>query len=124
MADSKSFKNSDEVQFYYAKALENMKKYGHLKAGEYVELFVESCLAEQEFDEGYTTLLKEIATKGLNIEFDRKTMSFLKDRLFQLRFMKKLIHAMDLGAYEEKILDVEIKNLFERGSDTSKPKKA
>lgn len=108
-------KTKEDIQFYYDKALEILSKYEHVKSSEWVKELVETCLAAKEFDSGFTQFLEYIRANGLEIETDQISIEALMKKLFEIRFTRKMVHAMGLASYEERILNHLIDNKFSIG---------
>ena len=99
----------DDIKFYYDKALDILSKTEHTTAGEYVkDVLVENCEAEKEWHGALQAFLAHIQQEGLEIEAPVKSIQELGGKLFELRFLLKMIHATGLGKYEEQILSLEI----------------
>lgn len=105
----------EDISFYYDKALGILSKYEHAKSAEWVKELVETCIAEREFDDGLTDFLEYIRSNGLEIETDQGSIEALMRKLFELRFTRKMIHAVGLNNYEERILNHLIDNKFSPG---------
>jgi hypothetical protein len=108
---------TEDVKFYYDQALDFLAKANHTKAGEYVkDVLVENCEAEKEWHSGLTSFLTFIQQNGLEIEAPTKWMQEVGSKLFEIRFLMKMIHASGLGKYEEQILNYEIERRWKPGS--------
>lgn len=105
-------KDKDQIKYYYDVILPMLAKYQHTSTPEWVELLVEQCLAEKNFDQGMKMFLEHIQQNGLEIEADQRKIMEDKEKLFRLRFLRKMIHAMGLGFLEEQILGEEAEKLF------------
>ena len=114
-------KNKEDIKFYYDKAQKRLSEYHHAKAGEYVELLVETCLAEREWEEGLLYFFNYIRENGLEIYSEQEDLTRLSEQIFKLRFLKKMVHATGLGVYEERILSHEIDKIFGKRTPTSQP---
>ena len=109
-------KTQEDIKFYYDTALDFLSKAEHTKSGEYVkDVLVENCEAEKEWHLALTAFLTYIQQNGLEIESPSKMMQELGNKLFELRFLMKMIHAAGLGKYEEKILTLEIEKKWRAG---------
>ena len=99
----------EDIKFYYDIGMDILARTEHTRAGEYVkDVLVENCEAEKEWHLALTAFLTYIQQNGLEIEAPTKMMQEVGSKLFELRFLLKMIHAAGLGKYEEQILGLEI----------------
>lgn len=106
------FKNVEEIKEYYDKLLVQLSKYTHTRAPEYVELLVDNCLAEKQWDDALKYFVRYVRSEGLEISTDQKAMKKHMEKLFELRFMRSLIHSVGLGFMEEQIMEHEVDRLY------------
>jgi len=114
----------DQIKYYYDQALEMLSKYEHVKSSEWVKELVETCIAEQEYDTALTQFLEYIRKNGLEIETDQESIEKLMTKLFEIRFARKMVNAVGLGGYEERIINHLIDNKFSQGIAPSSIPKA
>ena len=106
----------DAIQFYVEKFHEVTSRYEHLRAGEFVELLVESCMAERELHDGLVAFLTQIKQQGLEIETDQQKMQTDIEKLSRLRFYRKMIFALGLTQWEDELMRLEIQRIMMPGS--------
>jgi hypothetical protein len=120
--EGKTFQNVPEIKEYYDKVLDQLSKYTHTRSPEYVELLVENCLAEKQWEDALAYFLRYIRAEGLEIGIDNKQQTKIRktmDKLFELRFIRGLIHSVGLGFMEEEILGLEVERLYGGNKDLS-----
>lgn len=115
--------DKEKIEFYYKKALKILASQNHTTGAEYVELLTEQCKAEQEAHDGLVFFLENVKSMGLEIETDQKGIEEKITKLANLRFYRKMIHAMGLGAYEDSLLAIEIDKTMRPGQPPSQPPK-
>lgn len=98
----------EDIKFYYDKVLDMTSKYSYIRSEEFVELLIESCLAEKALNEGLVYFLTKIKELGLEIETDQEKMTKDIDKLSRLRFYRKMIYALGLEKWEDELMKVEI----------------
>lgn len=114
MADSRKFRSEAELRRYYDEILEQLGKTDHTLSQQYVDgVLVENCLAHREWDTAKNRYLDFIREEGLSIETDPEMLGRV-DLLFELRFLRKMIHAVGLSGYEQEIMQYEIENRFRK----------
>jgi hypothetical protein len=114
--EAQPFTDVTAIKEYYDKLLPQLSKYGHTRAPEYVELLVENCLAEKQFDAAMGYFLRYVRSEGLEIDTDQKYVRKAMEKLFELRFLRALIHASGLGLLEEQILSHEVDRMYGGGN--------
>ena len=112
------FKDKKAIEYYYDVVLPMLGKYQHTSRQEWVELLSEQCIAESNFNEALTDVLKYIQQEGLDIEPDAQMLEKDAEKIFRLRFLRKVIHAAGLGCVEEDILREEVVKLYRSPSAT------
>ena len=115
-------KKIEDIKFYYDTAQDILAHTEHTRAGEYVkDVLVENCEAEKEWHLALMAFLTHIQQNGLEIEAPTKLMQEVGSKLFELRFLMKMIHAAGLGKYEEQILTLEIEKKWKVTGTPSSP---
>jgi hypothetical protein len=107
----------EDIREYYDKYLKVLSTYSHTSSAEFVELLVESCLAEKNLNEGLITFLSYVKQEGLQIETEQENLNKEIARFSNLRFIRKLLHATGLGAWEDEIIKMEIQKMYRTGVD-------
>jgi hypothetical protein len=98
-----------KLRFYYDTALPFLNTSHHTKQGEYVkDVFVENCVAQREFHEAFKVFMDATKADAGGILVPVAEINALSEKLFELRFLVKMIHAVGLGSYEKEILAYEI----------------
>ena len=105
----------DAIKFYVEKFHEVTSRYEHLRAQEFVELLVESCMAERELHDGLVAFLTQIKQQGLEIETDQQKMQTDIEKLSRLRFYRKMIFALGLTQWEDELMRLEIQRIMVPG---------
>jgi len=107
---AKPFADKEEIKFYFDKALPWLNSAQHAKMGEYLkDVLVENCEAEREFYNALDYFLREIKSAAEPIHVPADDIQKLSGKLFELRFLMKMVHAVGLGRYEEQIMELEIR---------------
>jgi hypothetical protein len=114
-------RDKDQIKYYYDTILPQLAKYTHASRAEWVELLSEQCIAEQNCNSAITDFLTYVQQEWLDIELDPRTVEKEVDKLFKLRFLRKMINAMGLGLFEEDIIREEIVKLFRVGNKGEAP---
>jgi hypothetical protein len=107
---SKPFADPADTRFYYDKALPFLNSTNHAKMGEFLkDVLVENCEAEREFYYALSYFLREVKSAEEPISVPAEDIQKLSSKLFDLRFLLKMIHATGLGAYADQIMELEIR---------------
>jgi hypothetical protein len=102
----------EEIRDYYDKYLKILSSYSHTSRAEFVELLVETCLAEKNLHEGLVDFLSYVKQEGLEIQTEQDHITKNISRFSDLRFLRKLIWAMGLQQWEDDIIKAEIQRIY------------
>jgi hypothetical protein len=105
----------EDIRDYYNKYLKILSTYTHTSSKEFVELLVETCLAEKNLHEGLVQFLNFVKQEGLEIQTEQENITKNITRLSDLRFLRKLIWAMGLEKWEDDIIKSEIQKMYRPG---------
>lgn len=98
----------ENVRMYYGKILPAMLASEEPRIQEVVDMLVDSCLVEKNFEEGMLYFAEQVHGRGLEIEIDPERFRGWVEKLANLRLYRKVLHAMGLGAFEDELIRVEI----------------
>lgn len=96
----------ENVQLYYNKLLPRMMEHNEPPVQEIVDLLVNSCVVEKNFEEALNTF--SIQVHGREIEIDQSKFRTWIEKLGNLRMYRQVIHSMGLGAFEDELISLEI----------------
>lgn len=102
----------EEIRDYYDKYLKILSTYQHTTSKEFVELLVETCLAEKNLHEGLVQFLSYVKQEGLEIQTEQENITKNISRFSDLRFLRKLIWALGLEQWEDDIIKAEIARMY------------
>lgn len=112
--DEKFKKALENLHLYYDKVLPKLAEPG-ITTEDVVTMLVESCLVEKNFEEGMDIFLRGLFSEGVEIETDQMALRRWVEKLSNLRLYRKIIHLMGLGAFEQELVEVEIRKTMEAG---------
>lgn len=98
----------ENVKIYYEQILPKMLESTEPRVQEIVDMLVDSCLVEKNFEEALLTFAEQVHGKGYEIEIEPEKFRSWVEKLSNIRLYRKIIHAMGLGAFEDELMAVEI----------------
>lgn len=98
----------ENVRLYYNEILPKMMESTEPKVQEIIDLLVDSCLIEKNFEEALLHFAEQVHARGFEIEIEPEKFRNWVDKLSNIRLYRKVIHAMGLGAFEDELMRVEI----------------
>jgi len=81
------------------------------------EMLAESFTLEQDSKLAVATIRAQLQAQGANIEMDPATFSRQSGRIVDLYVLYRLVLAMGLGRYADKIMETEIERVFRDRED-------
>lgn len=96
------------VKMYYEQILPQMLASDEPRVQEIVDILVDSCLVEKNFEEALLYFAEQVHARGFEIEIEPEKFRGWVEKLSNIRLYRKVIHAMGLGAFEEELMRVEI----------------
>lgn len=96
----------ENVQLYYNKILPRLMDRNEPSVEEIIDILVNSCVVEKNFDEAISTFAVQV--HGKEIEIDQTKMRAWVEKLGNLRMYRQIIHQMGLGTFEDELISLEI----------------